>query len=301
MKCAALLVQFALIAQAHATVETTSPEDEEAMNQLIDTLVDDDKNDELVDMISQKLVDKLLGFEIASLSQNVQAMQMRPPVAEVRQMARTPSELAVAPQVNVAYDDSKLTRLGKNIVVTEKRDFSGGTKRNTKLWGNKYKLKDVKQVIGDPGSGGAGINPYGSVAYPTIEARSQGPADKTRVAGFEKDWKGYGVEGVRAANKPSDKFMKSINREDYIAGDASQRANGALGLSGTAQELAKERADTKLNGVGLMEEDSVEEPDAITILAVGICSAFVGSATTFALFHLHRSFTKTEMQAPLLN
>jgi len=249
-------------------------------------------------MISQKLVDKLLGFEIASLSQNVGAMQMRPPVAEVRQMARTPQDLGVAPQVNVAYDDSKLTRLGKNIVTTEKRDFSGATKRNTKLWGNKYKLKDVKPK--DEATGTM-INPYGSVAYPTVGERPQGPADTKKIWGFEKDWKGYGVDGVRGANKPSQKFKDSINREDYVAGSENMKADGFLGLSGSAQELSKERLDTKMNGVNLMEEDSVEEPDAITILAVGICSAFVGSATTFALFHLRRSFIKTEMQAPLLN
>merc|ERR1719473_1797125 len=95
MKCSALLVQFAFIAQAYATTESTSPEDEEAMNKLIDTLVDDDKNDELVDMITQKLVDKLLGF----VGTMPQAMQLRPPVPEVRQMMQTPQELQTAPDL----------------------------------------------------------------------------------------------------------------------------------------------------------------------------------------------------------
>jgi len=252
---------------------------------LIDTLVDDDKNDELVDMISQKLVDKLLGFQIASMPQ-MQAMQMRPPMAEVRQITQNPQQVAVAPQVNVAYDDSKL-RLGKNIQYTEKRD--GSAKRKIALWGNGYKLADT-----NPGA----VNPYASVAYPTVGARPEGPA-KAPVRGFEKDYRTVGLDNVKT--KPSKAFMKDIMREGYEAGSDKQKFNGALGLSGTAQELAKERADTAATGLGLMEEDSVEEPDAITVLAVGIASAFVGSATTYVLFHLRRSFTKTEMQAPLLN
>jgi len=212
---------------------------------------------------------------------------MRPSMAEVRQITQNPQQVAVAPQVNVAYDDSKLTKLGKNVQYTEKRD--GSAKRRVALWGNSYKLADES-----PG----GFNPYASVAYPTVGARPEGPA-KNPVRGFEKDYRTVGLDNVKT--KPSKAFMKDIMREGYEAGSEQQKFNGALGLSGTAQELAKERADAAAAGGGLMEEDSVEEPDAITVLAVGIASAFVGSATTYVLFHLHRSFTKTEMQAPLLN
>merc|ERR1712188_266574 len=121
----ALLIQLTFIAQAHATTETTSAEEDEAMNNLIDTLVDDDKNDELVDMITQRLVDKLLGF--VGTMPHMQAMQLGAPMAEVRQMMQAPQQLQTAPDLQVfaglspqqlpgntlSFDDSKLTNLPK--------------------------------------------------------------------------------------------------------------------------------------------------------------------------------------------
>merc|ERR1719454_630482 len=79
------------------------------MNKLIDILVDDEKNDDLVDMIADKLVNKLLGFPMAVMPQSAQAV----PAAQVRQISRTPPAVQQAPQVNVAYDNSKNVKIGE--------------------------------------------------------------------------------------------------------------------------------------------------------------------------------------------
>jgi len=297
MKCVALLLQFAFIAQAHATAETTSPEDEEALNKLIDTLVDDDKNDELVDMITQKLVDKLLGF-VGTMPQ-MQAM-LRPPVPEVRQMMQTPQELQTAPDLVFAglspqqlpgntlnYDASSLTRLPanqqKNTGVRTDRGWSADT-------------TDRNPYPGLSRGGKGGQSRYAGVSFPDASAKynpgTQEKAGKINVnqASWVKDYR-FDKDGVK---KPSKAQVAGVERNDFVAGSPEQKNNGFLGLAGSAQDLAAERATVP----NLMEEDA-EQPDPFTVLCVGILSAFVGSAITFALFRPR--LAKAEMQAPLLN
>merc|ERR1719321_2467714 len=112
------------------------------MNQLIDILVDDEKNGELVDMIADKLVNKLLGFGVATPPQPAQAMP-RLPAAEVRQFMQSPQFQFSSPmqapdlQVNVGlsppqvksggtYDQSKNVKIDLNkegVVSTRNKNY----------------------------------------------------------------------------------------------------------------------------------------------------------------------------------
>jgi len=263
-------------------------------------------------MITQKLVDKLLGF-VGTMPQ-MQAMQLGAPMAEVRQMMQAPQQLQTAPDLQVFaglspqqlpgntlnFDESKLINLPK-VKLDSKRPPSADAwnprwrlNSGQKKWGNQAQKPGLNGVKGDRGA-------YASVAIPDAttkyQAQSQETAStkslKSNAPTWVKDYR-FDKDGVK---KPGKDQLNGVERGGYVAGSAEQQPNGFLGLSGSSQELAKERSEVPK----LMEEDYGEQPDPITVLAVGILSAFVGSAATFALFHFRRSFTKTEMRAPLLN
>merc|ERR1712023_12006 len=86
--------------------------------------------------------------------------------------------------------------------------------------------------------------------------------DDSKLTNLPKDYR-FDKDGVK---KPSKEQLNGVERGGYIAGSAEQQPNGFLGLSGSSQELAKERSEVPK----LMEEDYGEQPDPITVLAVGI-------------------------------
>jgi hypothetical protein len=226
------------------------------MKMLIDKLADDDNNDELVDMIAEKLVNKLIGFQPVALPPQQVANVAAVEAPNMAAMLTGSPKLATAPAAK--FDDSKLTKL------------QGETKADAvPVWGNKYKLKKVE-------------NPYESVAFPTIGDRPQGLAETDKIK-------------RKSTYKPGPEYQ-NMGSEDY------EKLNGAKGF-GAARDMDK--GLDYLQGLGRGDapklDEVEEEPDAITVIAVGLISAFVGSAATLVVYHRFGfGKAKTGMQLPLL-
>lgn len=282
-----LLIPLAFISQAYATTE-----DDEAMNQLMDTLVNGDSNttDQLVDMISEKLVNKLLGFT-AMLTQPAQAV----PAAQVRQFMQTPQVqfggAMQAPdlQVNVGlsppqvqsgggYDNSKNVKLGEEregVVKSRNKNYNSIKDSAAQRWG-----------VGVT-SNGRSANPY-AVSYPDNAGRDTALADTSKIKMVPR----Y-KPGPEYQNFGSAEYEKLQGKAGF--GAARDLDKGLPGLQGDA---ANPRFDGG-NRPKLMEMDETDGPDAVSIIATFLLSAFVGSAFTFAMVRF-RQGTKTGMRAPLL-
>jgi len=277
---------LAFIVQAHAaeekaqtSTEQVSAEDEEAMNQLMDILVDDEKNDELVDMIADKLVNKLIGFDAAVMPQRAQAVPQFP-VAQVSQFQQQPQVQfggpRQAPQVNVAYDGSKNAKIDPSkagAILSRNKNYNSVADSPSATWGVGVTIK-------------GGVNPYGKEP-PTVGDRPTG----TQLNANGPPKRAY-KPGPEYQNFGSADYEKLMGKDGFGAARPMDKAMAGLNPSASADRFDGGSRPK------LMEMDE-EQPDAITVLAVGMLSACVGSAVTFALFHIGRA-AKTGIKEPLL-
>jgi len=269
MSCIRLLIPVAFIALVFATAE-----EDEDVNKLMDTLVnsDDETQDQMVDMIAEKLVDKLLGFDVAMLPQ---AAAVQAPPAMVRQMPSFRAAQPTAPGlVPVGYDNSKNVKIGENregVVASRNKNYNAVPDSTTKGWG-----------IG-ASSNGRSANPY-AVAYPA-------PKDRPEKAELNKPLgKSLYKPGPEYQNFGSSEYEKLMGKEGFGAARPMDKALDTLqGIN---------RVDGG-NKPKLMEMDESDGPDAVTVIATFLLSAVVGSAVTLALVRFGRH-TKTGMKAPLL-
>jgi hypothetical protein len=280
-----LLIPLAFIAQAFA-----SAEDDEAMNNLLDTLVNGDSNttDQMVDMVAERLVDKLLGFDVAMMPQRVvmePAALIRPAPSFRAYQPAAPALIPVGlspPQVKSGgtYDDTKNTKIGidrEGVLASRNKAYNAVKPSFSDRWGT------------GASSNGRSANPYG-VSYPKNEERPQGEGQP-----LNNNIKGRSVykAGPEYQNFGSAEYEKLQGKSGFGAARAIDK--GMEGLQGSA---ASPRFDGG-NRPKLMEMDETDGPDAVSVIVTFLLSGFVGSAVTFAVVRL-RHGAKTGMRAPLL-
>lgn len=279
----ALTILIAFSARAHATEE-----EDEAMNKLMETLVDGNQNSELVDMIAEKLVTKLLALPVANLPvmtapmAHVTALSRPAPMSPIAQLAdfnvlATPD---LKPGANPGYDASKTPKIGferDGVVNTRNQNANAVPVSGEEHWGVGVKLQKT--------------NPYSNVAIPQAPPR---PDTKP----------GVGLNKIDMTNKYMKRNAGTSEGYERAADYEKIQKSGQLGGVGltarddSLQGLGREPA----GGVSIrLDEDENEEPDAMTVIAVGLLSAFVGSAVTYVLFHRFRPVSKTDLEAPILS
>jgi len=267
MNCLGLLIPL-FIAQAAATTE-----DDEAMNKLMDTLMnsDDETQDQLVDAVAEKLVDKLLGFDVAAMMPQRAAL-VEPP-ALVRPAASFRASQPMAPALTpVAYDNSKNVKIGENregVVATRNKAYNAVPTSPMDRWGT------------GASSNGRSANPYG-VAYPANSGRPEGK--ELNKINMQSRYKA----GPEYQNFGSQEYEKLMGKEGFGAARPMDKALDTLQGIGRVDGSPR-----------LMEMDEEDGPDAVTVVTTFMISAFVGSAVTFALVRFGQH-AKIGMQAPLL-
>lgn len=284
MNTIGLLIPLAFLAQAFAAEQTS--EDDEAMNNLLDTLVNGDSNttDQLLDVVAEKLVDKLLGFDVAMMPQRV----VMEPAALVRPVpsfrASVPVSQPAAPALTpVEYDNSKNTKIGVNregVVASRNKNYNAVPSSPWDRWGT------------GASSNGRSANPYG-INYPAPKDRPEG--DKLPLNNNINGRSVYKA-GPEYQNFGSQEYEKLQGKEGFGAARAMDK--GIEGLQGSA-------AAPRFDGGSrpkLMEMDETDGPDAVSVIVTFLLSAFVGSAVTFALVRFRRGpkVGMTPMRAPLL-
>merc|ERR1719473_1376778 len=116
------------------------------MNKLMDILVDDEKNDELVDMIADTLVNKLMGAVLPQSAQAIQfpAAEIRPMMPQMMRGAQFSAPMQAPPLVNVAYDNSKNVKLGENregVMKTRNKNYNSVKDSPSARWGSAETIK----------------------------------------------------------------------------------------------------------------------------------------------------------------
>eukprot|EP00746_Dinoflagellata_sp_MGD_P152485 gnl/MRDRNA2_/MRDRNA2_83703_c0_seq2.p1 gnl/MRDRNA2_/MRDRNA2_83703_c0~~gnl/MRDRNA2_/MRDRNA2_83703_c0_seq2.p1 ORF type:complete len:275 (+),score=42.14 gnl/MRDRNA2_/MRDRNA2_83703_c0_seq2:97-921(+) len=273
MNSIGLLIPLAFISQAFATVE-----DDEAMNNLMDTLMNGDSNttDQLLDVVAEKLVDKLLGFDVAMMPQRVAMME---PAAIVRPAPSFRASQPKAPAlIPVAYDNSKNVKIGENregVVASRNKNYNAVPASPSERWGT------------GASSNGRSANPYG-VSYPENSGRPEGEGLK-----LNNNINGRSVykPGPEYQNFGSGDYERLLGKEGFGAARPMDKALDTLqGLN---------RVDGGSKPRTMMEMDETDGPDAVSVIVTFLLSAFVGSAVTFALVRF-RYGAKIGMRAPLL-
>jgi hypothetical protein len=153
----AFLIPLAVFAQASAPTE-----DDEAMNKLLDTLMSSDSNttDNMVDMIAEKLVDKLLGVVMMPQVAVVEPAALVRPAPSFR--ASVPQAPALTP---VGYDNSKNVKIGEqreNVIKSRNKEYNSVKDSPYQRWGTGETIK-------------GGQNPYG-IKAPEVGERPVGKA-----------------------------------------------------------------------------------------------------------------------------
>jgi hypothetical protein len=283
MNSICLLIPLAFIAQQAFATEQTTAEDDEAMNQLMDTLVNGDSNttDQLLDVVAERLVDKLLGFDVSMMPQTMPQRVIMEPAALVRPAPSFRATQPAAPALTrVGYDNSKNVKIDESregVLKSRNKNYNAVPASPSDRWGT------------GASSNGRSANPYG-VAYPANGGRPEGEG---RTLNNNINGRSVYKPGPEYQNFGSQEYEKLQGKEGFGAARAMDK-----GMDGLQVSAAAPRFDGG-SRPKLMEMDETDGPDAVSVIATFLLSAFVGSAVTFALVRFRRG-TKSGMRAPLL-